>query len=84
MPKDETDPSNRRKAGDVDRQFVRFVDTQRKEHVINIRQIIEIRHEVDSWEVWLTKGDAIRLAPEEAEKFLKLLPGAEPKQLNVH
>jgi hypothetical protein len=58
--------------------------TQRKERVLNILQIVEVRHEVDSWEVWLTKGDPIRLASEWAEKLFQRLPGAEPKQLNVH
>ncbi len=68
----------------MDRLFVRVVDTQRKARVINTLQIVEVRSEVDSWEVWLTKGDPIRLAPEEAEKLFKCLPGAEPKQSNAH
>jgi hypothetical protein len=63
--------------GHVDRPFVRVVDTHRKEHVINILQIVEFRRDVDSWEVWLSRGDAIRLTPEEAERIWKRLPGAE-------
>jgi hypothetical protein len=63
---------------------VQVVDAQRKQRVINIVQIVEVRREVDSWEVWVTKGDPIRLAPEEAEKLLKRLPGAEHGQSNVH
>ena len=62
----------------MDRLFVRVVDTHRKERVINALQIVEVRHEVDSWEVWVTKGDPIRLAPEEAEKLFKRLPGLSP------
>ena len=64
----------------MDGPFVRVVDTQRKEHVINTLQIVEVRHASDSWEVWLTKGDPIRLAPEEAEKLIKRLPGADTKK----
>jgi hypothetical protein len=79
MFKDETDPNNRRKAGNVDKPFVRVVDTQRKDRIINILQIVEVRHQVDSWEVWLTKGDPIRIAPEEAEKLFKRLLGTDPK-----
>ena len=63
----------------MDRIFVRVTDTQRKDRIINVLQIVEMRHQVDSWEVWLTKGDPIRLAPEEAEKLCKRLPGAEPR-----
>jgi L-lysine 2,3-aminomutase len=64
----------------VDRLFVRVVDTQRKERVINVLQIVEVRYEIDSWEVWLTKGDPVRLAPEEAEKLLKRLLDADTKK----
>ena len=68
----------------MERPFVRVVDAHRKERVINILQIVEIHHEVDSWQVCLTKGDPIRLAPEEADKLVKRLPGVEPpKQLKA-
>lgn len=67
----------------MDRPFVRVADTHRKEHIINVLQIVEMHHEVDSWQVCLTKGDHIRLAPEEAEKLFNRLPGVEPKQLKV-
>jgi hypothetical protein len=59
--------------------FVRVIDSQRKDHIINVLQIVEVRHQVDSWEVWLTKGDPIRLAPEEADKLFKGLLGADTK-----
>jgi hypothetical protein len=61
----------------MDRPFVRVIDTHRKEHVINIHQIVELRRDVDSWEVWLTRGDTIRLSPEEVERIWKRLPGVE-------
>jgi hypothetical protein len=68
----------------MDRIFVRVVDTQRKDRVINVLQIVEVRQQVDSWEVWLTKGDPIRLAPEEGEKLFKRLPGADTRAGEVH
>ena len=77
---DETDPSNRRKAGNVDMPFVRVIDSQRKDHIINALQIVEVRHQVDSWEVCLTKGDPVRLSPEEADKLFKRLLGADTKK----
>jgi hypothetical protein len=70
----------------MDKPFVRVVDTHKRERIINLLQVIELCHGSDSWEVWMVKGDdPIRLAPEEADKLFRRLPGAEPtRHLNAH
>ena len=57
----------------MDQDFIKLVASG-ETHIINIRQIVRVTKEVNTWVVHLTSGAPVVLKESEAELLLQRLP----------